>query len=83
MSYNPNDHTVTARQILAGWVVCLGGRQAISVANADDPPYARAAAERCPLSGVRLPSFAACAVSREGGTKLAQARAPIPAEHCG
>jgi hypothetical protein len=92
MSYNPNDHTMTARQVLAGWIVCLGiiglalavtgGRQAISVANADDAQYAGTAAARCPLSGVRLPSFAACAAAEAGPTKLAQGHVSPPAEHC-
>jgi hypothetical protein len=92
MSYNPNDHTMTARQVLAGWIVCLGiiglalavtsGRQAIPVANADDPQYAGAAAERCPLSGVRLPSFAACATSEAGRTKLAQGHMSPLTAHC-
>jgi hypothetical protein len=93
MSYNPDDHTMTARQVLAGWIVCLGiiglalavtgGRQAIPVANADDPQYAGAAAKCCPLSGVRLPYFAACAASEAGHTKLTQGHMSPLAEQCG
>jgi len=93
MSYNPNDHSVTARQVLAGWIVCVGiiglalfvtgGRQPISIANADDPPHAVAALEHCPLSGVRLPSFAACTASSAGGAKLAQRHVTSLAAHCG
>jgi hypothetical protein len=93
MSYDPQDHAVTARQTLAGWIMCVGivglalaftgGRHTISAATADDPTQAEAIMGRCMMSGVRLPSFAACIAEREGAVKLAQGPMSVPAGHCG
>jgi hypothetical protein len=93
MSYDPRDHAVTARQTLAGWIICIGivglafavteGRQAISVASANDPIQAEAITGPCTMSGIHLPSFAACVAKPEGTVKLAQGPMSLPAGHCG
>jgi hypothetical protein len=94
MSYDPEDHTVTARQALAGWIVCIGvvglafaateGRHAIPVATANDPIQAKAIMGHCAMSGIRLPSSAACIAKREeDAVRLAQGPMSLPAGHCG
>jgi len=93
MSYDPNDHAITARQILAGWIVCLGivglavavtaERHPLSATSAIDPHRTAAATERCSMNGIRLPSFAACAAGRDRTVNIARGPMSVPAEPCG
>jgi hypothetical protein len=92
MSYDPQDHAVTTRQALAGWIICIGivgvafvftGERHAIPAAAGDPVQVQAIMGRCAISGVRLPAFAVCAAEREDTAKLAQRPMSAPAGHCG
>ena len=93
MSYNPNEHKVTARQVLAGWVVCLvvaglafaalAAEGPVSFANGGRDPHAGPAVARCLMSGVLLPSFADCTTAKRGAVRLARGPALSPADRCG
>jgi hypothetical protein len=93
MSYDPQDHAVTARQTLAGWIICIGivglafavteGHHAMPTVIANDPIQAEAIMGRCMMSGVRLPSSAVCIAEREGAVRLAQGPMSAQAGHCG
>jgi len=93
MSYDPEDHVVTAKQALAGWIICVGivglalavteGRQAIPAATAGDQVHAAAMTGRCALSGIRLPGSGVCTAKREDAVKLAQGAIPAQTGRCG
>jgi hypothetical protein len=91
MDYNPDDHRVTFRQVLAGWILCLsmvglafaamGQHDAIPSANADNPAHAATAA-CCPLSGVRLPHFDPCGAEQRETVRTARGPMSLPANPC-
>jgi hypothetical protein len=92
MSYNPKDHAVTAKQAIASWIMCIGivslafaftGGSHEKSAATDDLKQAETTMRCCPMSGVRLPSFAVCAAKREGAVKLAQGPVSVPVGYCG
>ena len=94
MSYHPQDHDPTARQVAAAWVVCLGivglalgmtaAHQGIATA---DPELVAGALDRCSTIRARIPRFAQCrTVAADASIGLAPAqRAAIvpPLDHCG
>ena len=92
MGYDPNDQTVSFRQVLAGWILCLamaalafavtGQHDGMSATNAGDPAYATTAA-CCPPSGVRLPYFAPCAAEPREAARTARGPMSLPANPCG
>jgi hypothetical protein len=66
MSYDPFEHRPSVRQIVAGWLICLGiaglalaltaGREAPAAAESEQPVAARAGGPgRDPMAGVRNP----------------------------
>jgi hypothetical protein len=93
MGYNPADQSVTPRQVLAGWILCLaviglsfaatGQDHGMPNANAGDPPYAAATAAHG-LYGARIPHHLspcnAAHADKPGG-----ARGPVssPTNLCG
>ena len=69
MSYRPEDHVFTTKQVAAAWVVCLGvaalglttmgERHDLSAEDITDlPDSAAASAANCPTAGVHIPRFA-------------------------
>ena len=66
ISYDPFEHRPSAREIVAGWLICLGiaglalaftaGREAPAAAASAQPVAARAGDPgRYPMAGVRIP----------------------------
>ena len=90
MGYNPDDHRITFRQVLAGWIVCLAlvglavaatrHHHGIPRANAGDSPYAASAAYSPGV--VRLPYFAACAAERRDAARTARGPMSMPSNSC-
>src|SRR5436309_8999358 len=97
MSYHPEDHAPTARQVAAAWVVCLGvvalalgmtaAHQGISTASAVDLDRVAGALDHCSTSRVRIPRFAQCGtVAADASSGLAPAKRAaitLPIDHCG
>ena len=97
MSYDPEDHAPTARQVAAAWGVCLGivllalGMTAkhpdLSTAADAAPELIAGAPDRCPMSRVRIPRFAQCAGAQAdaslGFVPANRAAIALPIEHCG
>jgi hypothetical protein len=96
MSYDPQDHIPSARQIIAAWVVCLGiaglalgmtaGRQEFVPEAAADPVHVAGAPDPCPMAGVRIPTLAVCQADQAGrATSLAhrdRGAMSLPASKC-
>jgi hypothetical protein len=91
MSYNPDDQRITARQVLAGWILCFamaglafaatGQHRATPSENAGDPPY-NAVAACCPIAGARLLSFTPCAAEPRQVVTIARGPMSLPANPC-
>jgi hypothetical protein len=70
MDYDPRDHRLTARQVLAAWAVCLGiigltvglgvVQRGFTVRAAADPIAAAPPADPPVMEGVRIPRFVQC-----------------------
>jgi hypothetical protein len=92
MSYNPDEHTVTFRQVLAGWGLCLAiiglavaatGRQPPApAARADDPSYIAAASAHRPIHGVHIPHFAQCAAVHADKVRAVGGPMSMPTNLC-
>lgn len=95
MEYDPGDHALTTRQVLAAWAVCLGiaglavgltaGRHSLTNAAAAGPT---AAAPSPPaMNGVQIPRFALCRPEPQQrlGALAQGTEEPVspPIEHCG
>ena len=67
MSYDPNDHAVSAKTVIAGWAVCLciaGAALSVTAQRPNVVPETVAApvglasqSAPCPMAGARLPAF--------------------------
>jgi hypothetical protein len=98
MSYNPQDHSPSTKQVVAAWAICLGiaglalgltlMHQDVVPDAVADSMSARVAAYPGPgpLTGVHIPEFAICQV--EPGQRLSigerRLRGPMAAQatHC-
>lgn len=67
MSYDPKDHVFTAKQIIAGWIMCVGVVSlgiGLTARHVPDPMIAPAAYAATTMSvqpcGRRLPRFPLC-----------------------
>jgi hypothetical protein len=70
MSYDPQDHTPSPKQVVAAWAICLaivGSALGLTVLHHNivpdavaDPTKADMTANSAPLAGVHIPEFAIC-----------------------
>jgi hypothetical protein len=92
MSYDPNDQVVTWRQVLAGWILCLGiaglavaltaEHHSISAVQAVDSSPIAGPAMGGRMTGTRIPHFVTCAT--EEADAVTTARGPAsPPDPCG
>lgn len=81
MSYDPNDHAVSAKTVIAGWAVCLciaGAALSVTAQRPNVVPETVAApvglasqSAPCPMAGARLPAFAECRSDKFQPTEVA------------
>jgi hypothetical protein len=70
MSYDPQDHTPSTKQVIAAWAICLGivvaalgstiERRDVVPDAVADTTHTVATAKSPPLTGVHIPAFAIC-----------------------
>jgi hypothetical protein len=91
MSYDPQDHAPSPKQVFAAWVICLGivslalgltiGRHDIAAVAVADPTHATLPVDTRPSAGVHIPEFAICRAEpdRRSSTLMRQQRGPMSA----
>jgi hypothetical protein len=91
MSYDPQDHTPSTKQVVAAWVICLGiiglalattsGRHEVVPAAIADATNAAVTADPAPLAGVHIPEFAICKAepAQRSSALESQKRGPMSA----
>src|SRR5271163_2164119 len=98
MSYNPQDHTPSMKQVVAAWAICLGIASlalGLTLMHQDVVPDAVADSTNArvaaypgpgPLTDVHIPEFAICQMDpgQRSSVDERQPRGPMaaPATHC-